>query len=38
MKLIILLVSLFIWMQIHQGSPVFASAVASKLIEVVDEY
>uniref|UniRef100_A0ACD5VIF4 Uncharacterized protein n=2 Tax=Avena sativa TaxID=4498 RepID=A0ACD5VIF4_AVESA len=24
--------------KIHQGSPVFASAVASKLIEVVDEY
>jgi hypothetical protein len=30
--------SCFLVMQIHQGSPVFASAVASKLIEVVDEY
>lgn len=27
-----------IWMQIHPSSPVFASAVASRLMEVVDEY
>lgn len=34
----IYLFSLLIWMQIHPGSQVFASAVASRLMEVVDEY
>jgi hypothetical protein len=32
------LINLLTLMQIHKGSSVFASAVASRLMEVVDEY